>query len=255
MKKIILFSLTMIMCVSVVNARDVLADFSREVDRGVDLVGAREGGAVKTEETTGEIGREVYGVSQDESVETWDVFVPTSAYVRLGGGMVFDIASSKASIGDAKYKSSDSYTYQFGLGWNMSSYVRSEISFQNIIFGFSHLPDAHATYQQGNLMLYFDLARRYVETGDITHLRRFVPFVGVGAGVGYYEFEGVNGSNGCTFAAPRGEVGFNIMLTDLIGLDFAYQYQMMHNRGFGWNTDVRDRTHISNVVASFRFNF
>lgn len=255
MKKIILFGFGAVMCVTGANARDMLTDFSREVDKGVDLVGTREGGVIKTEETTGEMGREVYGVSQDESAGVWDMFVPTSAYVRLGGGMVFDVASSKASVGDAKYKSSDSYTYQFGLGWNMSSYVRSEISFQNIIFGFSHLPDAHATYQQGNLMLYFDLARRYVETGDVTRLRRFVPFIGFGAGMGYYEFEGANGSNGCAFAAPRGEVGFNIMLTDLIGLDFAYQYQMMHNRGFGWNNDGRDKSHISNVVASFRFNF
>ena len=172
--------------------------------------------------------------------------------VRMGGGITLDFATDKADIGGEKQKSSDSYTYQFGLGWNMSPYVRSEIGFQNSAFKFS---DAHATNQQGFAMLYFDLARRYVERGDVTRRRSFIPFIGVGAGAGYYEFEGVGGAHGVAFAAPRAEAGFTLMLTDLMGLDFAYQYQMMHGKGFGWNTDNSNTSHISNVVASLRFNF
>ena len=104
-------------------------------------------------------------------------------------------------------------------------------------------------------MLYFDFARRYVMDGDITRMRHFVPFMGVGAGFGHYEFEGVGGASGAVIAAPRATFGFNIMLTDLIGVDIAYQYQMMIGNGFGWGVDNDSVTSVSNVIASFRVNF
>ena len=109
-------------------------------------------------------------------------------------------------------------------------------------------------YNIGGL-LYFDLARRYVQTGDITRRRVFVPFIGLGAGFGHYEFEGTGGADGFVIAAPRAQVGFNIALTDLIGIDIAYQYQMMIGNGFGWDVRAGGVDNVSNVMASFRVNF
>ena len=104
-------------------------------------------------------------------------------------------------------------------------------------------------------MLYFDFARRYVQTGDITRRRHFVPFMGIGAGAGAYKFDGPGGADGFVIAAPRAVVGFNIMLTDLIGVDIMYQYQMMIGNGFGWNVRAGGVDNISNLMASFRVNF
>ncbi|MBQ0013569.1 MAG: hypothetical protein KBS86_03310 [Proteobacteria bacterium] len=255
MKKTIGLIIITIMAGNVANARDTLTDFSREVNAGIDMVGVRNGGAEPAQHESGVMGYEVYEGVSDASIPQWEMFIPTSAYVRMGGGINIDVATSKANTPNGLHRAEDSYTYQFGLGWNMSSYVRSEIGFQNSVFKFGTSPDLQATNQQGYLMLYFDLARRYVETGDVARRRTFIPFIGFGAGAGYYEFEGTHGANGVAFAAPRGEVGFTLMFTDLFGLDIAYQYQMMHNKGFGWNTDNHDTTHISNVVASLKFNF
>ena len=104
-------------------------------------------------------------------------------------------------------------------------------------------------------MLYFDFARRYVQTGDITHRRAFVPFMGLGVASGFYQFDGTNGANGFVIAAPRAVLGFNVMLNDLIGIDIMYQYQMMIGNGFGWDVRAGGVDNISNVIASFRVNF
>ena len=130
-----------------------------------------------------------------------------------------------------------------------------KLIFQSTTLKFSDLKNFNANYQTIGGMLYFDLARRYVQHGDITHMRHFVPFMGFGAGFGHYEFEGANGANGFVVAAPRAELGFNVMITDLIGVDIAYQYQMMIGHGFGWNTDGKGVNSMSNVIASFRVNF
>ncbi|MBP5707830.1 MAG: hypothetical protein J6W79_02430, partial [Alphaproteobacteria bacterium] len=203
----------------------------------------------------GELGYDVYGsVGVVDSSDT-RMFIPTSMYVRGGGGLNLGFASSKAELADKEYESQDSYTVKIGLGWNLSSYVRAEIDAQMSTFTFENLRDVQANYQTLGAMLYFDFARRYVMDGDITRIRHFVPFMGIGAGFGHYEFEGVSGANGAVIAAPRAELGFNVMLTNLIGIDVAYQYQMMIGNGFGWGVDGNGVDSISNVIASFRVNF
>ena len=176
-------------------------------------------------------------------------------YVRGGGGFNLGFATDYAGFGGEKYESTASYTTQIGLGWNLSSYVRTEIDAQMSTFTFSHLKNRQANYQTLGAMLYFDFARRYVQTGDITRMRHFVPFMGVGAGFGHYEFDGADGSSGFVIAAPRATFGFNIMLNDLIGIDIAYQYQLMIGNGFGWGVRHGGVDNISNVIASFRVNF
>ena len=229
--------------------------FRSEVSHGLDLIGAEKNVDVVADDAPGALGRDVYqkvGVVDNSDIT---LFIPTTMYVRGGAGFNLGFATDYAGFDGKKYESSGSYTTQIGLGWNMSSYVRTEIDAQMSTFMFSDLEDRQANYQTLGAMLYFDFARRYVQTGDITRMRHFVPFMGIGAGFGHYEFEGTSGSHGFVIAAPRATFGFNIMLTDLIGVDIAYQYQMMIGNGFGWGVRNGGVDNISNVIASFRVNF
>ena len=229
--------------------------FVSEVSRGLDIIGAESNAHVVPDAAPGELGRDVYqsvGVVDSSNVR---MFIPTDMYVRAGAGLNLGFATDRAGFNGDKYESVGSYTTQIGLGWNLSSYVRTEIDAQMSTFKFDDLEGYQANYQTLGGMLYFDLARRYVQTGDVTRIRHFVPFMGFGVGFGHYEFEGIGGSDGFVIAAPRATFGFNIMLTDLIGIDIAYQYQMMIGNGFGWNVRHDSVDNISNVIASFRVNF
>lgn len=229
--------------------------FRSEVTRGLDIISARVNVDVIKDDAPGELGYEVYQTV--DAVDTRDVklFIPTSMYVRAGGGFNLGFATDKAKFAGHEYESDGSWTAQIGLGWNLSSYVRTEIDFQTSTFEFAKLDDRQATYQTLGGMLYFDFARRYVQTGDITRRRVFVPFMGVGAAFGHYAFEGTDGANGFVIAAPRATLGFNLALTDMIGLDIAYQYQMMIGNGFGWDVRAGGVDNISNVMATMRVNF
>lgn len=202
----------------------------------------------------GEMGQEVLYDESPAKNEDYNMFIPTTMYVRMGGGLNISGATKKARVGAEKYESSKSWNVLIGLGWNMSSYVRTEIAFQESNFGFKDLSGA-ADFHTLNGMLYFDFARRYVHTGDITYRRTFVPFMGIGAGIGEYEFSGAGGAGGFLVVAPRLELGMNFMLNDMIGLDVAYQYQMNIGHGFGWNTSRSGVDNIGNVMATIRVNF
>lgn len=230
--------------------------FRDEITEGLDLVGARANADVLPDAAPGELGLDVYQTAdavQDEDVQ---LFIPTSLYMRAGGGINLGFATDQAHIADQGYTSWKSWTTQIGIGWNLSSYVRTEIDFQESTFTFDGLDDTmQASYQTMGGMLYFDFARRYVQTGDITYRRAFVPFMGLGVAAGFYQFDGTGGANGFVIAAPRAVLGFNVMLNDLIGIDIMYQYQMMIGNGFGWDVRAGGVDNISNVIASFRVNF
>lgn len=228
--------------------------FKAEIIEGLDLVGARETVDLP-EAALGEMGLEVYQTADNVPSEDMKLFIPTTMYIRAGGGFNLGFATDKAKVGNTEYESSGSWTTQIGLGWNLSSYVRTEIDLQESTFNFSGLDDAQASYQTVGGMLYFDFARRYVMSGDITTKRTFVPFMGLGVALGQYEFDGVTGADGFVIAAPRATLGFNVMLNDLIGIDIMYQYQMMIGNGFGWNVREGGVDNISNIIASFRVNF
>ena len=254
MKKTSYLVLLLAMSVMPADASRTGRQFVSEVSRGADVVNA-EHNAGTPDVAPGELGGDVYqSVGVVDSSKT-RMFVPTDMYVRAGGGLNLGFATDKAKVGDVKHASEDGYTVQIGLGWNLSSYVRTEIDFQASTFSFAHLKDFNANYKTLGAMLYLDFARRYVMDGDVTRMRHFVPFMGLGAGVGHYEFEGSDGANGFVIATPRAELGFNVMLNDLIGIDIAYQYQMMIGNGFGWNVSRGGVNNISNVIASFRVNF
>lgn len=229
--------------------------FRNEVARGIDIVGAELNANVVPDDAPGALGLDVYqkvGTADNSGIT---MFIPTSMYVRAGAGLNLPFATDCAGFDGKKHESAGSYTTQIGLGWNLSSYVRTEIDAQMSTFTFSDLKNRQANYQTLGAMLYFDFARRYVQTGDVTRIRHFVPFMGVGAAFGHYEFEGANGSDGFVIAAPRATFGFNIMFNELIGIDIAYQYQMMIGNGFGWGVRHGGVDNISNVIASFRVNF
>ena len=73
--------------------------------------------------------------------------------------------------------------------------------------------------------------------------------------MGRYQFDGPRGADGLVIAAPRAAAGFNVMLTDLIGIDVMYQYQLMIGNGFGWDVRRGGANSVSNIMASFRVNF
>jgi hypothetical protein len=242
---------------SVFDAHAAYSDskFRAEVIEGLDLIGARETFSTIEEVAPGELGREVYQVADAVDASDMRLYVPTSMYMRMGGGLNLGFVTDKAQFDGKEYESSGSYTAQIGLGWNLSSYVRAEIDLQNSVFKFSDLDNHQATYQTIGGTLYFDFARRYVQTGDVTRRRTFVPYMGIGVGLGTYEFEGTSGSDGLVIAAPRASFGFNVMFSDLIGIDIAYQYQMMIGNGFGWGVRSGGVDNISNIMATLRVNF
>lgn len=229
--------------------------FRTEVLTGLDIISAQANVDVVADPAPGALGLDVYQTVGAVDPDDIQMFIPTTMYIRAGGGLNLGFATDKAGFDGHEYETSESWATEIGLGWNLSSYVRTEIDFQTATFKFSDLKDRQATYQTLSGMLYFDFARRYVQTGDITRRRRFVPFMGLGAGLGHYEFEGAGGSDGFVIAAPRAELGFNVMLNDVIGIDIAYQYQMMIGNGFGWNVRHGGVDNISNIMASFRVNF
>ena len=228
--------------------------FISEVIEGVDLIGARAN-VDKPDAAPGELGLDVYQTADAGYSEDVQVFIPTKMYMRAGAGLNLPFATDAARIGDTEFDSSGSWTTQIGLGWNLSSYVRTEIDFQESTFEFSDIDGMGASYHTLGGMLYFDFARRYVQTGDITYRRRFVPFMGIGAAAGVYKFDGPAGADGFVIAAPRATLGFNVMLNELIGIDIMYQYQMMIGNGFGWDVRAGGVDNISNIMASFRVNF
>jgi hypothetical protein len=207
------------------------------------------------EPAPGELGQEVYEVAGAVQSDDVKMFIPTTMYVRLGAGLNLGFATDKAKYQGEEFESSGSWTTQIGLGWNLSSYVRAEIDLQNSVFKFADLDNRQATQQSIGGMLYFDLMRRYVQSGDVTHRRPFVPFIGVGGGLGIYEFEGSGGASGIAIIAPRVTAGLNVMFTDLIGIDIAYQYQMNIGHGFGWGVRDGGSNNISNIMATVRMNF
>ena len=250
-----LIALASVVCASGAFASYDGEKFKAEILEGVDLIGARATIDTTPVAANGELGREVYEIMDAVNNEDIQMYIPTSMYVRMGAGLNLGFATDKAMFAGTEYESSGSYTTQIGLGWNLSSYVRGEFDFQETTLKFSDLDDHQATYQTIGGMIYFDLARRYVQNGDITRRRTFVPFMGIGAGFGAYDFEGTNGASGVVFAVPRATFGFNIMFTDLIGIDVAYQYQMMIGNGFGWGATRGGVDNISNIMASLRMNF
>ena len=229
--------------------------FIDEVSRGVVVVAAPRVAPNVVDDAPGALGAEVYETAGIIENGDMRMFIPTSMYVRMGGGLNLGFATSRATYDGARYESSGSYSTQIGLGWNLSSFVRTELDFQTTTLKFSDVENMDANYQTLGGMLYFDLARRYVQMGDITHRRTFVPFMGVGAAFGAYRFNGANGADGAILAVPRAVLGFNVMFNDLIGLDVYYQYQMMIGNGFGWDAPRGGVDSISNIMASFRVNF
>ena len=226
----------------------------KEVAEGVDIYTAKTNVYEEEDAAPGELGMEVYQTLGNVTDNRFGIYTPTGMYVRAGGGMNLSFPSEKVSIGNQSTSLSNSWTIQMGLGWNLSSYVRTEFDFQTQKFGISDNPDALATTRGVGGTLFFDFARRYVISGDVIRRRTFVPFMGLGSGIGNYGFEGIGGTGG-GFVAPRAIFGLNVMLNDLVGVDLSYQYQMFIGNGFGWNTSNGGVQSLSDLMLSLRMNF
>jgi len=251
MNKILYFGLLGAIICSSAHA-DSRAKFREEVLYGLDLVPVRNGAKIE-EPVRGELGYEVYNTTTISKNDGLGVFIPTDMYVRGGVGAGLGFLSGTADVCGAESNISGLVT-QMGLGWNLSSYVRTELDFQAKSFSFSDVVDASASARSVGGTLYFDFARRYIRTGDVTKRRNIVPFMGLGFAMGTYEFEGKYGADG-TFVAPRGVLGLNVMINDLIGIDLSYQYQLFAGNGFGWGTHNGGADSVSDIIMSFRMNF
>jgi hypothetical protein len=256
MKKVSLISLFFVIAAACGSAIAGYNDqqFRDEVQKGLDILAAKTHLDVVEDDAPGELGLDVYQKKNAVNNDDMTIWIPSDMYIRAGAGFNMPFASDRAGINGDMVETAGAFGVQIGLGLNMSSYVRTEIDFQTTKFGFSEREYNKASMHQIGGTLYFDFARRYVMYGDITKRRTFVPYMGLGAGIGEYEFQGVGGAGGF-FVAPRGVFGFNIMLTDLVGIDVAYQYQMFIGNGFGWNVYRGGVQNLGDVMVSFRFNF
>lgn len=255
MKKISLLSLACWLFSCLPAVASVEENFKSEVLTGLDIVSVQETFEEEKDMAPGELGAEVYqtvDAVQDENIK---LFIPADMYLRIGAGYNLGFATSNADFFGVEKKSNGGIATQIGLGWNLSSFVRTELELQEATLQFKNLDNLEAGYQTVGASLYFDFAKRYVQYGDITYRRTFVPFMGVGVAVGQYEFAGSAGHEGLLMVAPKAMLGLNIKLNDLIGLDITYQYQMMLGSKFGWGIINDDTYSVSNVMASFRVNF
>ncbi|MDR0803730.1 MAG: outer membrane beta-barrel protein [Rickettsiales bacterium] len=256
MKKAILLSLFTFhfsLCGFAANAVYNPERFRAEIRDGLDIVVADTDPTDRQAEfNAGELGRDVYGQYGAKEYDGLTVFVPTDAYVR--GGIGLNLGAISAKIDDNELE--NGMTTWLGLGWDLSSYVRLEADFQarSLAFQGADVGGGHARELAGNL--YFDLARRFVRTGDLTVRRTFVPYIGFGFGVGDFLFDDVGGVDGGHggFIAPRGMVGFNVALTSLFSIDLSCQYSLVVAKNYGWGDD-RATHGLSDIRASVRFAF
>jgi opacity protein-like surface antigen len=271
MKKYILYAIPFILCAQGAYAVHHPAKFKREVLDGLDIHSARHE-SPRESEAPGALGREVYQTMGAGESEDYAAYMPTSMYVRGGGGYTIGFLSGHAGSPSGAAEVRDGYSVQIGLGWNLSKIARAELDFQFNKFRFDkdtewalEPTDLSASATEIAGIVYFDLRKRYIATGDIVRRRTVVPFVGLGVGVGRFAFNNalsdigpgiwLEGRNG-TFIAPQAAAGINFGITETLGLDLMYQYQMYVTRGFGWGPNLPNSgTSVSNIIASLRFNF
>lgn len=236
MKKIT-YLLFLVSCLYVVGATAGYDDsrLRAEVVEGLDIHAARTTGELPGAfDADGQLGYEVYRTSEIADSGIYDLFVPDRlVYVRAGGGMNIGAASDDEFDGG--------WLGTLGFGWNASSYVRTELDVEYADYKFD---DIRLKNESVGATVYFDLARRWVRSGDITVRRTFVPFIGFGVRGGHYKYQDTDRDD--MYFAPMASFGFNFMFTDAFGIDVAYRYQMFvgdHGRN------------ISDVIASVRVNF
>lgn len=265
--------------------------FIWEITQGLDIVASQTIVIQDNDYAGGALGREIYSASdlnndcpakgdknncckKKAPTDTckdnnYELYIPTDMYIRMGAGYNIGFLTSDANYGgmdNATASSDGTWGLQFGLGWNISPFVRGEMDVQIRNFRFENAPwsayDLRARSQSVGANLYFDIIRRYERFGDITERNRFVPFIGFGLSVGAIDFDdagvipiGFADGNRSAFFAPRAVAGVSFALTNLVNLDLAYQYEMMISKGFGWQTKSGRNASISDLILTLRVNF
>ncbi|MCL2737594.1 MAG: hypothetical protein FWE17_01900 [Alphaproteobacteria bacterium] len=171
--------------------------------------------------------------------------LPANMYIRMGTGWTAGFISSK----DIEH----GYYVTTGLGWKLSSVLRAEIQYNQNRFYFVDTM-TRGTSHAGAGMMYLDFVKSHRPNGT---RRVIVPFAGIGAGAGHFAIDDkkhAKGGDGI-FAAPRAELGFNVAITDFVGIDFAYRYEFYLADKFGWQGAHANNPSVSNLLASFRFTF
>ncbi|MCL2369323.1 MAG: hypothetical protein FWC83_01455 [Alphaproteobacteria bacterium] len=225
------------------------ANFANEVARGIGMSIER---TFEAPPAMGELGRDVY---QREGAilggEQYRLHIPTSNYIRIGGGIVPGVVSDVVHSG---------YAININYGWKLSSFVRAEVGFLHNSFDWQDNAGS-ATTRQIDAALYFDLIRRQVGRGDVMITRPVVPFFGFGGGIGHFDIENRQvgpsldlGRDGM-FWTPFVVLGVNVPITDLFGIDLTYRYGWIMTDDFGWESGASRNPGFSTVMASVRFNF
>lgn len=193
----------------------------------------------------GDLGAEVY--TEKNKIDTFAIHIPTSMYIKSGIGTDLKIVSDKTIYFDDLDNNEFYYSIVpvIGLGFNLSSFVRTEINleanrtyFKNSLYSYSHEIEAN---------LQFDLIKRYFKTGDVIRRNHFIPFIGGGGSLGAYTFEQKELSG--YFISPEIIGGINIVLTNLLSMDIAYKHQ------FYLTLNNKKIINNGNLSLSFRMSF
>lgn len=223
--------------------------FTSEVSRGLDHVSIDSSG----EASAGELGRTVY-TSKVES--DMDVFIPTTAYIRLGAGANVWVGGPGFEVdGGADIDYDWGLVQNFAFGWNLSSVFRTELGWTHSDMRFA---DATATVDTGRLTLFIDLARRNRMYGDVMYRRRLVPFIGFGGGAGYADFEDLlgikQGKSGLVYGG-HASLGVTFAFSDTNAVDLMINYEMMFADNYvGWHENTKQFGNAS-ISLSWRSGF
>ena len=190
------------------------------------------------------------GDSASESVK----FIPAPLYVRLGAGSNLGFAGSSFDIGGTPVKYNWGPVMQFGLGWNMFSFMRSEIMWGHSEMRFPG--NAEANFETGRVALYIDLVRRHAACGETRCIRRVTPFVGGGAAGAWAEFNEINGIEGknSLLYGGHGSAGFGFAFSETNAVDLMVTHEILFGNKFGWDDEAK-RFGNTSITVSWRASF
>jgi len=226
MKKILILPLALTIAVP------VHANFLSEIATGLDIRMEQVHG---TPRAAGQLGRDVYVHHGNILTDDYRLHIPTTMYIRAGGGFVFDDQNAM-----------DGWTANIAIGLNMNQWFRWEMGYlqNNITLN----DDSRITTHQIEGAMYFDLIRRWRGTGDIANRRPVVPFIGTGVGAGLYTGDNINSG---MMWNPFVAMGVQFQISDLTGFDVTARYGWLMNADF----DGRKDPTTFNIIGALRFNF
>jgi hypothetical protein len=220
--------------------------FTAEAKKGLDYVAVK----YKGDSADGDLGRTVY---TEKVREDYDIFIPTTNYVRLGVAANIGLVSTSLVLNGEDKKYDFGLAENLGIGWNLYSFIRTEIDWGH---SYVRYDGGSANFDMLRTRIYFDLMRRYVLSGDVYYRRRIVPYIGVGGGAGWADFGNSGNGQGHDSLAYGGnaELGISFAFSDTNAIDLAAGYEYLFGSGFGWISPSKNFRNAT-VSLSWRSSF